>query len=84
MKSWYKTFLWLRIGFMGFFLTMPVQAVSQIKTGQPAPAFDLPVIGSPSERVTFSALKGKPTILMFGELYNENQTFARPCCCKAT
>jgi len=67
-----KTFLWLQFGFIGLILTMPVQAVSQIKTGQQAPAFDLPVLGSPSVRVTFSALKGKPTILMFGELYNEN------------
>jgi len=76
MTGWNKKFLWLRIGFIGIFLTTPAQAVSQIKTGRPAPAFDLPVTGAPSERVTFSSLKGKPIILMFGELYNENTILA--------
>ncbi len=76
MSGRYKTFPWPRIGFICLILPLSVQAVSELQTGRPAPAFDLPVIGSPPQHVAFSRLKGKPAILMFGELYNENTIHA--------
>jgi tetratricopeptide (TPR) repeat protein len=47
-------------------------AVSQLKQYQKAPAFNLGAIAPEGMRVNDKASKGKPTILVFGELYNRN------------
>lgn len=50
---------------------IPAGAISELQVYKATPAFELPSIDPAGTHVTVNSLKGKTTILIFGELYHE-------------
>ena len=53
-------------------MCLPLSAVSQLRQFQKAPSFKLPTLNQEETQVSLESLQGKPSILVFGELYNQN------------
>lgn len=53
-------------------LHLPLSAVSQLRQFQKAPSINLPVLHEEATHISLESLQGKPAILVFGELYNQN------------
>lgn len=60
-----------RLVLLGILLmAVPAGAVSRLRPYEKIPAFDLPGIDPKGQHVTAESLRGKTSILVFGELYN--------------